>query len=303
MVIVSYVRECKAFCEYASEERLSDNEVVLWHALFNLFNLRAASNDWPEGFLPMSNAKVLSLTPWGSGDSAVEKLRRTRDKLLARGLIAYEAGERRRKAPLYAMKYFHPVFTPQNVGKGVGNREGNGVGKGVGNREDIKDKDIDPDRDFYPDEFPDFVPDTHIQASGTANSAGARAGWFDPRNPENEDDEAWLHSERTRAAVAQRILAWAVTDARLARDGEDTHTLLCDLMAAGMHPSVIVESTRGCRGMAAWENVLLRRAHVDGLDLGPLRGERYELRRTRGLDAQSAVIVLREREKMQEALG
>ncbi len=248
MPIISYVNECKAFCEYASEERLSDNEVVLWHALFNLVNQRATSNHWPEAFIPLTNAKVLSMTPWGSGNAAVEKLRRTRDRLIQRGVIDYEPGERRKRAPMYQLKYFCPgddgSFTHTNmvnsVCKGVGNGEGNDVGKGV----DIKDKDLDrnPDLDV-----------TYIQeaAPGRAREEAARQYGMKPRpgGYKRADgtvgacrfDQGWQTSEKARGAIAQRLMdGW---------DGEmDTDNLwgqLCELMQDGLPPEVIEDAMQG----------------------------------------------------------
>jgi hypothetical protein len=248
MPIISYINECKAFCQYANEERLSDNEVVLWHALFNLFNLRAISNCWPEGFIPLTNAKVLSMTPWGSGNSAVEKLRRTRDKLIQRGLIAYEAGERRKRAPMYQMKYFCPVdksvdnsvdnivFTPQNMV----NREGNREGKREGNGEDIKYKDLD----YNPD-----LKKTHInhqQQEGRARDGPAK--WRDNIKPMAGGyrkangtvgpcrfDDGWKNSDKARGAIAGRLIKAFKGE----KDVSFFWEQLRDLMEEGMPPEVI----------------------------------------------------------------
>lgn len=303
MAIVSYIQECRAFCEFSSDERITANEVVLWHALFNLFNLRAASNVWPDGFVPLTNARVLSMTTWGSGDSAVETLRRARDRLITRGLIAYEPGERRQRAPMYRMRYFNaeaPVeecFTHKIKGnsldKPLVKELDKPLDKVLVKVLDIKEKDIDPNPG------PDSAF-THRQLSAGTNSA--RAGWFDPREPDQaSDDGAWQQSARVRSAVAQRLISWALE--RMVPSGEDTHSLLCDLMAGGLSPQEITEAADHCQSMAKWEQKLLEIAHRREIDLGNLRGDLYELKRTRGLKTQDAVIHLREREKLHEEMA
>ena len=69
-MIVNYVRECTAFIAYASDNKITANEFVLWHALFNAINQRAASSDWPDGFIPVSNSRLLSLTTLEPGKPA-----------------------------------------------------------------------------------------------------------------------------------------------------------------------------------------------------------------------------------------
>lgn len=251
MPIISYINECKAFCDFAGEERLSDSEVVLWHALFNLFNLRAASNNWPEGFLPLTNAKVLSMTPWGSGNPAVEKLRRTRDRLIQRGLINYEAGERRKRAPMYQLRYFHPVaddgFTPKNMVNGVGNVQDNHEGNGQGNGQDIKEKDRDSDPDRNPcthSEKPVAVSRAREGAASWRENTAARPGGYkraDGNVGMCRFDQGWQTSDKARGAIAQRLLdGWAGEN-----DQDNLHGRLCELLEDGLPPEVIEDTMPG----------------------------------------------------------
>lgn len=243
MPIISYINECKAFCEYAAEERLSDNEVVLWHALFNLVNLRAVSNCWPEAFIPLTNAKLLSMTPWGSGNSAVEKLRRTRDRLIQRGLVAYEPGERRKRAPMYQLRYFQAAddagFTHKNMGNGVGNSEGNGVGNGEGNGEDIKEK--DGDRDPDPNGTHRREPAAAGRAREAAPTPAGRPGGY--RRPDGAPgvcrfDSGWETSAKARGAIAQRLMdGWEGVN-----DDVNLWGRLCELMEDGLPPEVIEDT-------------------------------------------------------------
>ena len=71
---VNYITEHRAFIRYASDERITANEFILYEALFELFNERAVCNVWPDGFVPLPNGKVLALTVWGSGNSSNEKI-------------------------------------------------------------------------------------------------------------------------------------------------------------------------------------------------------------------------------------
>ncbi len=106
MARVNYVKECRAFLRFSCGRGLTGNEVVLWHALFELMNQQAREGDWPEGFVPLSNALVLSHTTFGSGDSACETLRRARERLSCQGLIRYRRGRRQSAPPYYRMVYF-----------------------------------------------------------------------------------------------------------------------------------------------------------------------------------------------------
>ena len=79
---------------------------MLWHALFELFNRKADGDEWPDGFVEISNAQLLPMTTFGVGDSGCETLRKTREKLQARGLIKYRKGRRNALTPAYCLCYF-----------------------------------------------------------------------------------------------------------------------------------------------------------------------------------------------------
>ena len=143
MAKVNYIKECRAFTMLAAEERLSANEVVLWHALFELFNRRAENENWPDGFIQIGNAKLLALTTFGAGDSGCEILRKTREKLQARGLIKYRKGRRSALTPEYCLCYFFAekseaadtAETPEPIrpkSTNPGKRTGKPLGKPLG---------------------------------------------------------------------------------------------------------------------------------------------------------------------------
>ncbi len=148
MAIVNYVKESKAFIAYASDNKITANEFVLWHALFHIFNQRATSNVWPDGFVPVSNSKLLSFTTFGCGNSALETLRKSRDRLIQRGLIEYRAGERNKRNPMYRIIFFNTSetadFTQEKLdnpqGNPLGNMQGNPQGNPLGNVGDIINK-------------------------------------------------------------------------------------------------------------------------------------------------------------------
>lgn len=241
-MIVSYVKECRAFTEFASDERITANEVVLWHALFELFNRRAASSIWPDGFIPLPNGKVLALTTFGSGDSANETLRKARDNLKNRGLIDYIPGEKRKKAPMYRLHYFHALPIPQEETEGfTQNKFGKPLvkppGKPLGKPLDIKEKDIDLNPDI-----------THIYPLEEQHRARGLSAWRDDVMPRKggyrrEDgtmercrfDAGWLHSQAARGAIAQRLMDAFPGE----MDTTDLWGSLVALMADGLPPEVI----------------------------------------------------------------
>ena len=143
MARVNYIKECRAFMALSAAERLSANEFVLWHALFELFNRKANNDEWPDGFVEISNAKLLPMTTFGVGDSGCETLRKTREKLQARGLIKYRKGRRNALTPAYCLCYFfaekseaaESVETSESVrlnGTAPGRRTGKLLGKPLG---------------------------------------------------------------------------------------------------------------------------------------------------------------------------
>ena len=134
MCYVNYVRENIAFMEYASDERLSASEQLLWHALIHLMNQRANGSDWPEGFVSIPNARILFYAPFGE-----DTLTSARNRLKQRGLIDYVPGKKNKQAPQYKMIYFSAELSTdnaQNVGSFPeisGNTRGNAQGNTRGN--------------------------------------------------------------------------------------------------------------------------------------------------------------------------
>ena len=100
MPIVNYVKENETFFEYAAEERLSSAERVVWNTLFHIMNSKARGANWPDGFIKVSNERLLSLVPFG-----FDAMARARNKLMERGLISYIKGVRNSEVPMYQMHY------------------------------------------------------------------------------------------------------------------------------------------------------------------------------------------------------
>lgn len=138
MCYVNYVRENIAFMEYASDERLSASEQLLWHALIHLMNQRANGSDWPEGFVSIPNARILFYAPFGE-----DTLTSARNRLKQRGLIDYIPGKKNKQAPQYKMSYFGAELStghaqdvgslPEKSGNASGNTSGNIRGNAQGN--------------------------------------------------------------------------------------------------------------------------------------------------------------------------
>jgi len=142
MPIVNYVREHIRFIEYASDEKLSSSERLLWYALMHVMNQRAEGNVWPDDFVRISNERLLSLCPL-----KFDTMASARNKLKQRGLIEVEPGDKNKKSPAYRMIYFFPTpstppsdqgdggFYPNfsdNMGDNVGGNMGYNMGDNVG---------------------------------------------------------------------------------------------------------------------------------------------------------------------------
>ena len=145
MPIVNYVREHTRFIEYASDEKLSSSERLLWYALMHIMNQRAQGNVWPDDFVHIGNDRLLSLSTM-----KFDTLAKARNKLKQRGLIEFEPGEKNKKNPAYRMIYFYPAPIPNsypinsdnmgyNMGDNVGGNMGYNMGDNVGgNTGDIR---------------------------------------------------------------------------------------------------------------------------------------------------------------------
>lgn len=145
MPIVNYVREHTRFIEYASDEKLSSSERLLWYALMHVMNQRAQGNVWPDDFVHIGNDRLLSLSTM-----KFDTLAKARNKLKQRGLIEFEPGEKNKKNPAYRMIYFYPAPVPNsypinsdnmgyNMGDNVGGNMGYNMGDNVGgNTGDIR---------------------------------------------------------------------------------------------------------------------------------------------------------------------
>ncbi len=249
MVRVNYVRECRAFQAAAGEGQITANEVVLWHALFELFNRKADGDRWPDGFLPFPNAQLLALTPFGSGDSGVEILRRAREKLVKRGLIRYRPGQRRSRMPEYSLVYFcaEPPSKPESAQQDragivsgpaeAPRKDGGKASGGSGGRAGGRSYDHPPNQDA------DRNP-VHTPPFRESPAARAAEGSPDPPADPQGYDLGWKTSARARGAVAQRLLDRY--GGRL--DTSDPWGDLCELMAQGLPPDEIERAmpTRPC---------------------------------------------------------
>lgn len=159
MPIVSYIREHTRFIEYASDEKLSSGERLLWYALMHIFNQRAQGSVWPDDFVRISNERLLSLTPM-----KFDTLADARNRLRQRGLIDVIPGEKNKKSPAYKMIYFCPQYAAEtetdrsypkisdNMGGNMGYKPGGNIGYNPGGSlGDIRNK---PDGDKREPDLP-----------------------------------------------------------------------------------------------------------------------------------------------------
>lgn len=73
----------------------------MWTALLNLVSDRGRGNDWPEGYLPISNRQLLAEL----GEMSERSMMRARNELVQLGLIAYVPGHKGTQ-PLYEVHFF-----------------------------------------------------------------------------------------------------------------------------------------------------------------------------------------------------
>lgn len=103
MCKVNYITEHSSFMKLAIQHELTANEITLYNVLLVYFNSLSSGNEWPKGFIGISNKKLLALLPFSEAI-----LIRTRDMLQQRGLgiFSFIPGKGRGDAPQYCMHYF-----------------------------------------------------------------------------------------------------------------------------------------------------------------------------------------------------
>lgn len=139
MPIFNYVREHRRFIRYASDNKLTSSERLLWYALIEVINEESESNVWTDEFIRISNGRLLTLCdPMG-----IDTMVRARNGLKQRGLIEFRPGNKNKENPAYRVKLFYPDGYTQNADKSEcytqnaynirGNIQGNAGGNIQGN--------------------------------------------------------------------------------------------------------------------------------------------------------------------------
>lgn len=240
MAIVNYVRESRAFIRYASDNSVTGNERLLWYALFEEFNDRAQGVNWPDGFISISNRRLLSWLPF-SEDSLIK----ARNRLAQRGIIKYKPGQKNTQNPMYRLLYFSTVTqsypqdtesNPQIAGNTQGNMQGNQQGNMPGN-------------------VPGNMPGINVNLNVAQNVAsnGASHTYC--------NDDAWRTSARVRYAVAQRILDGYQGDKTF---GSDVHWDIVEYLEKGMTPDRIASVLEDC----AEARYIPMHLHTEALAMG-----------------------------------
>ena len=113
MPIFNYVREHRRFIRYASDNKLTSSERLLWYALIDVINEESESNVWTDEFIRISNGRLLTLCdPMG-----IDTMVRARNGLKQRGLIEFRPGNKNKENPAYRVKLFYPDGYTQNSDK------------------------------------------------------------------------------------------------------------------------------------------------------------------------------------------
>lgn len=186
MCKINFVSEFRAFMRYAMQNGLSTRERNLWIALFYLANDRAKYNeqtrdfDWPDDFFLVANSEL-------NLHSTLDKhgIETVRNSLKQRGLIDFKKGERNKRNPSYKINY---------------------LSVGDGNIPNIAPKEY-PKHD--PNKIPNHVPRImHSMPPFLLNKILSNNIPFydDFKKDLNIIDNHWMHSERARGAVTQRLI-------------------------------------------------------------------------------------------------
>ncbi|MDI9520104.1 MAG: hypothetical protein QM308_02975 [Bacillota bacterium] len=249
---VNYVVECREFQKFAVKNRLTANEFMLWHALFELFNREAKGAWWPDDYLTLANSVVLAQTSFGAGDSACDILFRARKGLVKHGLIRYRKGKRNALMPQYAMNYFS-VEKEENLNE-------NGAENAPASLDKYEKIEFDAGKTLVKEAAEplgkppakalknpinlntDGKPETlHTVPAGGKSDAEKRnsASLLEILRDLPDGllfDSAWQTSAKARGAVAQRLLDSYEGEV----DSPDAWDDLCEVMRRGLPPDAIL---------------------------------------------------------------
>ena len=250
MPFVNYVKEHNAFIEYAADNGLRPNEILVWESLFHIMNQRANGNYWPDGFIRVKNDRLLTYAPIG-----FDSLSRARNALAQRGLISYKPGKKNADIPMYELHYLTAVSNPQPQGDIVDNPVDNSFYTGFypqfadnmgynmgGNMGDISINNTDIET--VPQRKPQEI---HTQDGnyGEYSTSRARAQGYigtDGEMHPSRYDSAWATSKRARGAVAQRLIDGFPGDPL----PYDEHARLMKEMENGVAPEAIEDIAKSC---------------------------------------------------------
>lgn len=116
MADVNYIREHRAFFEMAADERLTGHEQLLWNALFMIMNSKAQGTQWPDGFIRISNKRLMTYLPY-----QFDAMAKARNGLIQRGLIEFVHGKKNTMSPMYKMHW----LTAPEIGEEPDEEAGN----------------------------------------------------------------------------------------------------------------------------------------------------------------------------------
>jgi len=241
---VNYVREHERFIEYAADERIPANVQLLWYALMHIFNQRAEGNEWPDGFIRITNDRLFTYLPikW-------DAMAKARNALKQMGRIDFRNGNRNKAAPEYRIIPFYPSCYPFRTDNTGGNEGGNTWGNEGGNRRgNTGDFNININRTYT-----DPKQDVHTHLSDhRQQDARARLNetYIDAKGREQpcRFDGAFLTSDRARASVAQRILDQFCGDI----DDNEAHGRICEWLHDGMEPEIFEDEITEYTSLSAF---------------------------------------------------
>lgn len=260
MPIVNYVREHCAFMDYAADNGLTGAERLVWYALIHEMNRRANGPYWPDGFIRISNKRMLALVPMGE-----DAFMAARNRLAQRGLIQYQKGRKNAELPCYKVRYLTaPEAGGEEDAESYPPKVDNSCGKPVDNL-------CEPG--FYPNKT------GNIGGNVQGNIAGNARGNIGDINKLNVDEE----EEEAAAAKNQGARAWSAFASQI----EDALAEVCNgsiywqhdkiqeiariCWACGLSPAQAYEAanlavTYGPEDIAGYTKAVLRDMHEKGAE-------------------------------------
>jgi hypothetical protein len=292
-ILVNYLKTLLRLQEWAAEEELSANEVILFQAVLRCLNDRY----WPDGPVGLTNNQILVYTTF-SGSQRDRTLRETRKRLAARGILTFSPGQPCRNGQeaakavyqihLEVMDGHSPEEDPYSeeyvghspeedhpddgsmVASVVGSAVPSVVKKYHGGHHSIEN--VNSNTELNYDNTVLISSKTRAREGGLKLAEmGPASGFFDPANPGKPFDNGWKLSERARKSIALQMVNHAAESGmdmtprawEHGIEGNDIVDVLIRAMRAGFNPAELVQAGEMAEGVDEWSVEIKKRCLSD----------------------------------------